>query len=96
MKVIWSPRASNDYLSVLEYLQKEWGDTVVQSFVKRVNDILNVIAMNPQIFIASLKRRDIRRCIVTRHISLYYRQNNEIIELLAFIDNRSDPKNTNI
>ncbi|MEX2230736.1 MAG: type II toxin-antitoxin system RelE/ParE family toxin [Cyclobacteriaceae bacterium] len=92
MKIHWSPRASNDYLAVLQYLQKEWGVKVVQSFVKRVNDILSLILANPNLFNPSQKKKEIRRCVITKHISLYYRQNNQKIELIAFIDNRSNPK----
>lgn len=92
MKIHWSPRALNEYLAVLDYLQKEWGDNVVQSFSKRVSDILNLIVTNPSVFIASQKKKDIRRCVLRRHISLYYRIKNQEIELVAFIDNRTHPK----
>ena len=75
--------------------KKNGGNSVVQSFDKRVNEILNLITTNPEIFVPSQKQKNIRRCVITRHVSLYYRPGKENIELVAFIDNRSNPKNTN-
>lgn len=95
MKIRWSPRALTDYLTVLEYLQREWGDRPVHALVKRIDDILHLIEDHPQIFSAS-KRKTIRRCVVSKQLSLYYRENDEFIELIAFIDNRSNPKSLNI
>lgn len=92
MKIDWSPRAVQGYFSVLDYLKKEWGDRVVQSFVSRVDDILKLIIANPDLFPVSKSRKTIRRCVITKHTSLYYRLNKSSIELIAFIDNRSNPK----
>jgi len=79
-------------LGILDFLQKEWGGKVPQSFVDRVDYILDLIVTNPQIFSASQKQKDARRCVITQHVSLYYRKKDDKIELIAFIDNRSDPK----
>jgi hypothetical protein len=78
----------------LTYLNKEWGENSVQDFISDVNDILMTISRNPKMFISARKKRDIRKGIITKHITLYYRikQRKNEIELLTFWDNRQDPK----
>ncbi len=39
MEVIWSKRAKQDYLNVLEYLHKNWGIKEVRGFVSKHNSL---------------------------------------------------------
>lgn len=91
MKIDWSPRALSDYLAVLTYLQREWGQKATESFASRVDDLLNLIIAHPLLFSNSGKH-GIRRCVITKQLSLYYRKKDDRIQLIAFIDNRSNPK----
>jgi plasmid stabilization system protein ParE len=94
MKIIWSPRARTTLLNILNYLEKEWGENSVHRFITEVTDILMHVSRNPKMFISTKKNKYIRKGIITKHISLYYRikpQKKEI-ELLTFWDNRQDPK----
>ena len=94
MKIIWSPRARITFLNILNYLNKEWGKNSVQNFISEVTDILMNVSINPEMFISAKKNKYIRKGIISKHISLYYRikpRKNEI-ELLTFWDNRQDPR----
>ena len=94
MKIIWSPRARITFLNILNYLDKEWGKNSVVNFISEVTDILMKISRNPKMFVSTKKNIYIRKGIITKHISLYYRikpRKNEI-ELLTFWDNRQDPR----
>ena len=46
--------------------------------------------MNPELFQISRAKKDVRRAVVTKHNSLYYR--NKTIEILSFFSNRKNPK----
>jgi plasmid stabilization system protein ParE len=94
MKIIWSPRARITFLNILTYLENEWGENSVQNFISEVNDILMNVSRNTKMFVSARKNRYIRKGIITKHISLYYRikQRKNEIELLTFWDNRQDPK----
>lgn len=50
------------------------------------------LKLNPKSFPASKIKKGIRRCVVTRQTSVYYRIQNESIEIITVIDNRQDPK----
>lgn len=53
MTVIWTKRAKQDYLKVLEYLHENWGLKEVADFVDKTNDAIKTIATNPKAFIES-------------------------------------------
>jgi plasmid stabilization system protein ParE len=90
MTVIWTKRAKQDYLNVLNYLQENWGMKEVSDFVGKTNDTIRTIATNPKAFIASTKRKNVHKGFVTKHNSLFYqvRPRKKEIILLTFWDNR--------
>lgn len=94
MKLIWSNQAQKDYYKVLTYLYENWGLNEVRSFVNKTEEVLGVIRKQPKTFIESRSKRNIRKGLVTKHNSLFYKvkpYKREII-LLAFWDNRQSPK----
>lgn len=88
----WSPRSKKDYLKLLEYLQEEWGEKVVKKFNGRLQTVLKTIASKPQLYPASSRMKDVRRCVVSKQTSLYYRVKKNKIELITLFDTRQDPK----
>ena len=90
--IYWSPVAKNDYINILEYLNTRWGQQEVTSFISRTDKTLQLISANPRLFVSSAKKPAVHRCVLTSQVSLYYRINNQNIELLRFWDNRMDPE----
>lgn len=91
-EIVWSPRAKSDYLNLLAYLQQKWGEIVVRQFAKRLNDQLLVVQQNPNIYPKANKSSSIRRCVVTKQITLYYKRNQgSQIEIITLFDNRQNP-----
>jgi len=91
-QIFWSPDARNDFVNILEYLNKHWGKQGVLNFINRTEQVLQLISDNPLLFISSEKKPSVHRCVVVKQISLFYRINNNKIELLRFWDNRMDPE----
>ena len=48
--IICSPLSENDYISILNYLQKNWDDKVVQGFIEITTALLAQITNNPKQF----------------------------------------------
>lgn len=90
--IVWSPRAKSDYLNLLAYLQQNWGQTVVRQFAKRMNDQLLIIQQNPNIYPKANRSSLIRRCVVTKQITLYYkRSKGSQVEIITLFDTRQNP-----
>lgn len=93
MEIYWTPKAKADFNNILEYLNDNWGKREVENFINQTNKVLDGIANNPQMFIGSIKKKNIHKGFVTKHNSLFYKikpRKKEII-LLTFWDNRRDP-----
>jgi len=91
-QIIWSPLSENDFISILEYLQENWGDKVVQGFFEITSSTIAQISANPKQFPLILKSKKIRKCVLTKHNTLFYRVGKDSVDILRLFDNRQDPK----
>lgn len=90
-QIIWSPLAENDFGNILEYLNEKWGEKVACQFIEITSDVLRQISEKPKLFPLSNKKMKIRRGVVTKHNSIYYRESATQIEILRIYDTRQDP-----
>ena len=94
MKIIWTLRALKTYFKVSDYLQEEWGETVVRNFALEVEKVIGEMQSHPKMFEVSKRYKNVRKGCVTEHNTLFYRikPRKKEIELLIFWDNRQDDK----
>jgi plasmid stabilization system protein ParE len=90
-QVIWSPQSESDLLQIIDYLKEIWEVKVAAKFIDIIDEIINQISLNPRQFPLIQKKKKIRRCVITKHNSLYYRERKEFIDILRIYDNRQDP-----
>ncbi len=83
-KVKISARAKKAYEHNLDYLHKEWGNKVTLQFIERVDKMIGIIQENPFLFPVYNLHKGIRKCVIHERIILYYRINENTIELLLF------------
>ena len=91
-KIIWSPKSEEDFENILEYLSKEWDAEITLKFVDLIDILLIQISINPRQFPLIHKSLNIRKCVISKHNTLYYRNRRNHIELLRIYDNRQDPE----
>ena len=94
MKISWTPTAKKTYFKVLDYLAENWTKREVTNFMNEVESLLTQITDNPEMFQASRKKKNVRKALITKHNTLYYRikPRNKELELITFWDNRQDPQ----
>jgi plasmid stabilization system protein ParE len=93
MKISWTPTARKTYFEVLDHLARHWNIKEVENFISEVEHILEQIKSNPEMFQASRKKKNVRKGLITKHNTLYYRikPRKKELELIIFWDNRKDP-----
>ena len=91
-KVIWSPAAEKDLENVLDYLHSKWNNRVLSRFINKIDDCVGVIIEDPKIFPVINQELGIRKCVVTMHNTLYYRESGSSIQIIRLFDSRQDPK----
>jgi plasmid stabilization system protein ParE len=93
MRVIWTPESLETLNSNLDYLLAEWNDDVALKFLDRVDEVISVIKLTPEIYPLLNKNDQIRRCVVVKQITLYFRVvSTEQIDLLTFWNNFQNPE----
>ncbi len=90
--IIWSPQAEKDLDKILNYLANEWENSVSVKFLNLVDHIVKQISINPKQFPLIHKSLNVRKCVLTKHNTLYYRNKRAVIEVVRIYDNRQDPE----
>lgn len=87
--VIWSPLAEETYLYVLTQVLEKWTIREAEEFETKVESLIDKLRTHKYLCPSSKKQKGLRRCVISHQTSLIYQINKDIIELVAFIDNRS-------
>lgn len=87
-----SKRAAQRLQYILEYLDSEWSESVKKKFVKELDQSLRLIRRNPTSFPKTDFVKGLHRCVVTKHITLYYTYDESTISIITLFDNRQNPQ----
>ena len=90
-KITWSPLAESDFSNILSYLDQHWEKKVAVNFIDLTDNLILQISVNPKQFPFIHKRKGIRKCVLTKHNTLFYRDKKSVIEILRIYDTRQDP-----
>jgi plasmid stabilization system protein ParE len=92
-KVIWSPKAEKTFDIVIDYLQRNWTNKQIKTFITETQWVLRMLTKNPYMFRGS-EKENIHETLITKHNLVLYQINNKEkkVELLSFFDTRKDPK----
>lgn len=90
--IVWNRRASNKFNTIIQYLQSEWGENVTRSFVNKTYQIIELLALHPEMGTFENPEKQIRGFLITKHNTMFYRVDDTRILILNFFDNRQNPK----
>ncbi len=92
-KVIWTESAKVSFTDILDFLQFTWGQKQVDDFYNLTDKIIERISKNPFQFSLYNDSKEVRRALVHKNVSLFFRRNAEegTIFLMLFFDNRQKP-----
>ena len=91
-KVVISKTAEKKLAKLFEYLLENWSEKVKDEFIQKLDNNIGVIQTQPEIFPESKKGKKLRRCVITKQTTLYYRFNSKRINIVTIFDTRQDPK----
>ena len=91
-RIDWTDHALMELAETFEYLEKNWTEREMRYLSNKIERTLNLISKNPELFQKSKINNGVRRAVVMKYNSLYYRKNSDVIEVLSFFSNRKNPK----
>ncbi len=90
-KILWTDHALSELENTIVYLEENWTERELKNFSQELDHTIELISKNPELFQISKKKKNVRRAVVARFNNLYYRLNEDSIEILSFFSNRQDP-----
>lgn len=91
-KILWTDFALSELEKTIEYLEKNWTERELRNLAIEIEQTLTLLSHNPNLFQSSDIKKEIRRVVVAKHNTLYYRVKNNTIEIISFFSNRQSPK----
>ncbi len=90
-KIRWTKHASDELRQTIRYLEENFSEKEIKRLVQRIESTIEVITRNPKLYPES-EKKDIRRAVVLKYNTLYYRIKQDTIEVLSFFSNRQNPR----
>ena len=88
--VLWTDRALRNASSIKKYLEINFSTREVENFYSLLHAFEIAISAFPNLYPKSKIKRRIRRAVLSKVLSVYYRISKNRIEVLALLDNRCD------
>jgi len=88
-RINWTNHALNELKEVFNYLEVNWTEKELRKLSIEIEKTLELISINPELFPKT--KKSIRRVVITKHNTLYYRKNKKTIEILSFFSNSKNP-----
>lgn len=89
-KIVWTDFALEELAETFSYLETKFSDKEMKKLTQEIERILSLISQNPKLFPLSDKKK-IRKVVVLKFNSLYYRTVKTEIQILSFFSNRQNP-----
>lgn len=90
-KVVLSNTAQRKLDKLIIYLIEEWSLKIKNEFISKLDNVVEQIKNNPELFPKSNKGNNVRKCVVTKHTTLFYKFDSNQIYILTIFDNRQNP-----
>ncbi len=90
-KIVWSPKAKQNYIEVIDYLFENWPSRVVENFILKTEETLHRVTEKPYTFRESITS-GFREVFITKHNLMVYRIEKNMIQIVILWDTRRNPK----
>ncbi|MDW5287957.1 type II toxin-antitoxin system RelE/ParE family toxin [Formosa sp. PL04] len=91
-EIIISKTAEKKLESLFKYLIDNWSVSAKNEFIKKLDSSLENIKAQPELFPESKKGKGLRKCVITKQTTLYYRFTSSQINVVTIFDTRQNPK----
>ncbi len=88
--IYWSSEAKDSYAAILNYLMDNFSLDIALNVDDKVESLLANLEQHKFLCPASENLPFLRRCVITKNLSLTYRVLENDIELVVFYDSRTN------
>lgn len=89
--VLLTAIAQSDLENLTDYLMENWGLNVCEQFITHFEKVCEKIGKSSDVYPIVYQHESIRKCVLTKHNTIYYRENSNHVEIITNFDSRQDP-----
>ncbi|MFN8428382.1 MAG: type II toxin-antitoxin system RelE/ParE family toxin [Spirosomataceae bacterium] len=91
-EVYWSDESKKDVNEIIEFIQYQWNQQIVSDFLDKIDHSIFQISKNPKTFPLINREFGIRKCVISKHNSIFYTEEDKKVYILRVFANRKDPE----
>jgi len=80
----------------IDYLLEYWSEKVALEFIKKITTKGSFIIEFPHLYPLTKFRMNVRRCVVSKQITMYYKTLKNGILVISVFDTRQSPERLNL
>jgi plasmid stabilization system protein ParE len=82
--------------NIFDYLELKFSEKDIKKFAKKLDKQLEILKRTPETFMFSNDSKQVRRTIVAKLTSIYYRIEENEVKIISIFDNRQNPEKLKI
>ncbi|KAB1066804.1 type II toxin-antitoxin system RelE/ParE family toxin [Tamlana haliotis] len=90
-KILWTDHAISELKETIEYIENKWTERELRIFSSKLDHTIELISKSPEIFPVSFEKKNIRKAVVENHNNIYYRINENSVEIVSLFSNKKNP-----
>lgn len=88
--IVWTEQSKQNAISIKSYLNSNFSSREVEHFYATIKSFEIAVCAFPGLYPLSKSSKDIRRAVLSKVLSAYYRIDGDQIVVIALLDNRRD------
>lgn len=93
LNVVYSDISLENAISIKAYLSKQFSEKELKAFIKLLHTFEEAVSIFPKLYPQTKHKSKVRRAVLSRELSAFYRIGKSQIEVMALFDNRCDISN---
>lgn len=89
-RIKWTPNALEELSATFEYLEENFTQKEISNLAAAIEHTTSLLSQNPNLFQES-EFENIRRTVVLKFNTIYYRIMEKEVQILSFFSNRQNP-----
>ena len=90
LKVIWSENSYQNSIEIKHYLQDKFTEKEIEVFYSLLSTFEEAVSIFPKLYPITKRKSQIRRAVLSKVLSVFYKVNKNQIEVLSILDNRTN------
>jgi plasmid stabilization system protein ParE len=92
-RIRWTDHALSELSDTVRHLEENWTVHELIQFANAVDNTVEIISRHPEIFPVTHKNGEIRKAVVDKNNTIFYRIVKDSIQILSVFGTKQDPAN---